>query len=50
MRHVLVCRTEPSISFPSLSLQVFFSSRNPMIRWRLPLLHKWLYNNGEWWW
>ena len=26
--------------------QVFFSSKNPLIRWRLPLLHKWLYNNG----
>jgi hypothetical protein len=28
--------------------QVFFSSRNPLLRWKLPLLHKLLYNNGTW--
>uniref|UniRef100_A0A383V9F4 Glycosyltransferase 2-like domain-containing protein n=1 Tax=Tetradesmus obliquus TaxID=3088 RepID=A0A383V9F4_TETOB len=29
-------------------MQVFFSSRNPLLRWKLPLLHKLLYNNGTW--
>lgn len=28
--------------------QVFFSSRNPLLRWKLPFLHKLLYNNGTW--
>ena len=27
---------------------MFFSTRNPLLRWKLPLLHKWLYNNGTW--
>lgn len=27
-------------------LQVFFSGRSPLLRWNLPLLHKWLYTNG----
>ncbi|KAI8463876.1 MAG: nucleotide-diphospho-sugar transferase [Monoraphidium minutum] len=29
-------------------MQVFFSGRNPLVRWKLPLLHKWLYTNGTW--
>lgn len=29
-------------------LQVFFSGKNPLLRWKLPLLHKLLYNNGTW--
>jgi hypothetical protein len=28
--------------------QVFFSMRSPLFRWKLPLLHKWLYVNGTW--
>lgn len=28
--------------------QVFFSGRNPLLRWRLPLHLKILYNNGTW--
>lgn len=29
-------------------MQVFFSGKNPLLRWKLPLLHKLLYNNGTW--
>jgi hypothetical protein len=31
-----------------LLLQVFFSIRNPLLRWKLPFIHKLLYNNGTW--
>ncbi len=29
-------------------MQVFFSLKNPLLRWKLPLHLKWLYNNGTW--
>lgn len=29
-------------------MQVFFSGRSPLLRWKLPLLHKLLYTNGTW--
>lgn len=35
-------------TLPCCCMQVFFSSRNPLLRWKLPLLHKLLYNNGTW--
>jgi cellulose synthase/poly-beta-1,6-N-acetylglucosamine synthase-like glycosyltransferase len=29
-------------------MQVFFSSKNPLLRWKLPFHLKLLYNNGTW--
>jgi hypothetical protein len=42
---LLVCRP---CGFCCRGYQVFFSGRNPLLRWKLPLLHKLLYNNGTW--
>eukprot|EP00879_Flechtneria_rotunda_P011197 GHRR01011695.1.p1 GENE.GHRR01011695.1~~GHRR01011695.1.p1 ORF type:complete len:695 (+),score=198.24 GHRR01011695.1:342-2426(+) len=29
-------------------MQIFFSGRNPLLRWKLPFVHKLLYSNGTW--
>ena len=38
----------PSTLKHAASRQVIWSSRNPAISWRLPLVHKWLYLNRMW--
>lgn len=48
MPHISVASAVANSVHAACLLQVFFSSRSPLFRWKLPLLHKLLYTNGTW--